>query len=171
MIAAQSIDGFISRHQESGTDFCSKQDAAFLASSLKAFDSMVMGRKTYETLRDRILASTSAQYLRKIQTKTPALFSEDRREGTIEFTADPPATICRKLAARGRTRCALLGGGETYGAFLKADLVDELWLTIEPVIFGAGVSLASEALDNRFRLLSTESLANDTLLLKYEKDS
>ena len=171
MIAAQSIDGFISRHQEPGTDFCSTQDAAFLASSLRAFDSMIMGRKTYETLRDRILASTSGQYLRKIQTKTPALFSEERREGTIEFTNASPIAICQDLAVRGRTRCALLGGGETYTAFLKADLVDELWLTIEPVIFGTGVSLANEALDNRFRLLSTENLANDTLLFKYEKSS
>lgn len=169
MIAAQSLDGFISRHQETGTKFCSEQDAAFLKKSLKAFDSMIMGRKTYETLRDRIISSTTTQYIRKIQSRNPSRYANDQRENLIEFTLDSPANICKELVTRGRTNCALLGGGETYTQFLEADLVDELWLTIEPRIFGSGTPIATGPLDKAFRLLSSELLSADTLLLKYAK--
>jgi riboflavin biosynthesis pyrimidine reductase len=47
-------------------------------------------------------------------------------------------------------------------------LVHELWLTIEPLLFGRGVPLLAEQTDTRLRLLANEALSSDTRLLKYE---
>ncbi|MDQ8202367.1 dihydrofolate reductase family protein [Pelagicoccus sp. SDUM812003] len=169
LIAAQSLDGFIAKHDHSGTDFCSPEDRAFLASALKDFDSMIMGRATFQTLQERISASKSTRYLRKIMTRQPERYADLAKPDLIEFTNASPAEILAELAARGRQRCALLGGGETYSRFLDSGLVDELWLTLEPLVFGSGTPLATGRLENRFRLASMETLGENTILLRYRK--
>lgn len=167
LIAAQSLDGYISRHDQPGTDFCSEADAAFLASTLKDFDSLIFGRKTFDTLRQRILNATTRRFLRKILTRTPDAYRDLAQRDRVEFTDAAPADILADLESRGRQRCALLGGGEAYTRFLEAGLVDELWLTLEPRLFGSGTPLATRALDLAFTLDSTTPLTPDTLLLKY----
>ncbi|MEL6580327.1 MAG: RibD family protein [Cyanobacteria bacterium J06621_12] len=44
--------------------------------------------------------------------------------------------IFPQLSALGFEKLAILGGGELVASLLAADLVDELWLTLCPVIFG-----------------------------------
>jgi len=63
-----------------------------------------------------------------------------------------------------------VGGGQIAALFLKAQLIDELWLTIEPRIFGIGASFVNdEKLNIELKLLSCEQ-ANEqgTLILKYK---
>ncbi len=168
LIAAQSLDGFIARPDRPGTDFCSDADARFLHESLKDFDSLIMGRKTYDTLRDRILNSDTTRYLRKIVTRSPQTHSADTRPDLVEFTAAKPADLLAELAARGRKKTALLGGGEIYTQYLKAGHVDELWITVEPLLFGGGTPLLSVEHELKLELLSTQQLGENTVLLKYK---
>jgi len=169
LIAAQSLDGYIARPDQPGTGFCSDADAQFLGSALKNFDSLIMGRKTYTTLRERILKSDTTRYLRKIVTRSPEDYANDIRPDLIEFTAQPPTAILKELSKRGRKRTALLGGGEIYTAFLIAGLVDELWLTLEPYLFGGGTPLFTKEQEMQFKLKESQLLSSDTLLLKYGK--
>lgn len=46
------------------------------------------------------------------------------------------ASTLRKLQELNLKKLAILGGGELVASFLAADLIDELWLTICPLIFG-----------------------------------
>ena len=43
----------------------------------------------------------------------------------------------------------------------------ELWVTIEPVVFGSGRRMFSDCLDTSFRLQRLRRLSEDTLLLEY----
>ena len=75
-----------------------------------------------------------------------------------------------RLAAEGHRRCAILGGGAIYGQYLGAGVVDELHLTVEPLVFGSGVRLAGDApIDAGFRLRDVERLNESTLFLTYER--
>ena len=47
-----------------------------------------------------------------------------------------PERLLAHLAARGVQRVALLGGGEVNAAWFAADLVDEIELTLAPLLFG-----------------------------------
>lgn len=169
LIAVISLDGRLTLPGQAGPGFASAEDQAWFQRVLLEFDCAVMGRATYETARDEIRASTRRDYLRVVATRSPGRHATDARPGGIEFTAQAPTQIVDDLARRGRRRCALLGGGQIYRAFLDAGVVDALWLTLEPVVLGGGTPLADggPVRDGRFTLHETRLLGPDTLLLNY----
>jgi dihydrofolate reductase len=166
LIAVQSLDGFITRHEEAGTAFASEADQQFFRSALRACDASVMGSATYRQSREEIRSNLYAERLRVVMTRDPGRYAGEGVAGQLEFSAASPAEIVASLRQRGRQRCALLGGGQVYGAFLAADLVDELWLTIEARIFGTGTKLATGRLNNRFVPIGIERLGPETLLVR-----
>ena len=167
LIAAQSLDGFITRHDTPGSDFASAEDRAFFREALRNFDCCVMGGTTYRTARESIHTTLMPGRLRTILTRTPADFKNDSLPGILEFTDQTPAQLINSLRQRGLQRCALLGGAQIHSLFLNAGLVDELWLTIEPLLFGRGTPLLANQVLTKLTLLSKEQLAPSTLLLKY----
>ena len=63
----------------------------------------------------------------------------------------------------------VVGGGLTNALFLKSKLVNEVYLTIEPRLFGVGTNLLNEKnIDVQLRLTSIMKLNKQgTLHLKY----
>jgi dihydrofolate reductase len=63
----------------------------------------------------------------------------------------------------------VVGGPHIATSFLKEQLIDELWLTYEPRIFGTGDNFATgEKLDINLRLISNEKVNDQgTLITKY----
>lgn len=83
---------------------------------------------------------------------------------------DWPA-IWRSLALQGRSRLAVLGGGQLTAALFGAGLVDELWLTVCPLVLGG--SRAATPVDGagfwasqapRLQLLSVEQRGQEVFL-------
>jgi dihydrofolate reductase len=168
LIAAQSLDGFITKHDAPGSGFASAADQMHLRKALAGFDCSVMGAETYRSSRELIRERMSKPRLRIVLSRSPDAFKSDEIPGTLEFSSAQPAELVTTLTARGLRSCALLGGSQIHSLFLKANLVHELWLTIEPLLFGRGVPLLAEQTDTRLRLLANEALSSDTRLLKYE---
>lgn len=169
-IAAQSIDGFITRHEEPGTAFTSEADKAWFREALSSFDAIVMGRRTYEVSRSMIREHLSPARLRIVLTHKPELFTDDLVPGQLEFSAKPPRQLVAELAAKGKKHCALLGGSQIYWEYLDQGLVDQFWISLEPLIFGSGTPLVADgALDARFQLRSVERMGENTVLLRYAR--
>jgi dihydrofolate reductase len=166
-IAAISLDGLITRHAEEGTGFASPEDGQFFRQALQTFDCSLMGRRTYEVSRERILGGLSSERLRIVRTRHPETFAADAVRERLEFTSALLSDVLDNLEARGKQRCAVLGGTRVYSECLEQDWMDELWLTVEPLGFGRGKRLLEGDLDIRFNLKSIEHLSQDTLLLKY----
>ncbi len=167
LIAAQSLDGFITKHDQPGTDFASEADKRYFRTALREFDCSVMGGKSYRVSREAIRARGDTARLQVVMTRAPAAFAGDTMPDALEFTDRAPAQILATLRERGRRKCALLGGSQIHSEFLAARLVDDLWLTIEPSLFGRGTPLLAQRADTRLALQSCEKLAAHTLLLKY----
>ena len=51
--------------------------------------------------------------------------------------------------------------------FMDAGLVDKLYITIEPVIFGAGMTLFNKKFEKNLELVSMQKLGEQTVLLEY----
>ena len=64
----------------------------------------------------------------------------------------------------------VVGGPHVATLFLKEQLIDELWLTLEPKIFGTGGNFATDVnLDIDLHLLHFEKVNEQgTLIIKYK---
>jgi len=167
LIAAMSIDGFIApadKESLPSTTWTSKEDWQFFTKKSKEFGTMIMGSKTFETIKKALperktIVMTSAPE-RYLSYNDPNLF----------FTSLEPEEILVDLAQKGVKKVALCGGAHIYSLFLQKGLVDRMFLTVEPYIFGDGIKLLTEKIDQDFILLNQEILnEKGTLVLEYKK--
>lgn len=166
-IAAISLDGFIAEQDKPGTGFTSQEDQDWFFSALRDFDCSLVGRKTFAASRACILENLREERLRWVWTHTPGDYRNLESPGLLEFVSGSPENLVSQLISRGKERCAILGGGSLYRAFLEAGLIDELRVTVEPVVFGQGVPFFDSACRHRLELQAVDRLGTDTLLLKY----
>lgn len=170
-VAAMSLNGFITRGKEPGTAFTSAADKAWFAGTMKSFPVKIMGRCTFEASRHMILDLVEKQpgQLRIVLTGRPSAYNAISRRGRLEFMKATPREVLRILEQHGHAEkpVAILGGGRVYAGFLRADLLDEFWITLEPQFFGTGTPLLKGAFTKRLQLLEVNHLSPSTLLLKY----
>jgi dihydrofolate reductase len=63
-----------------------------------------------------------------------------------------------------------MGGGELARNFLKADLVDELYIGMVPVLIGAGIPLFPPGFPQReFSLVENKTYSKGLIALKYKR--
>jgi dihydrofolate reductase len=193
LIAAMSADGFISpggsRSKESSTAWTGEADRKRFVALTKRARAMVLGRKTFETFGSRPLkgrdlfvlsrsppgvtkitgtaASAAGEIAQTAAAAAPEAPGSGGGAGTVEWTKLPPRELVAMLAGRGYAELALCGGSEIYAQFLEADLVDRMYLTIEPVLFGDGVRLSAWPLEKRLELVSCENAGNGSVFLEY----
>jgi dihydrofolate reductase len=167
--AVMSLDGCLTHHHHPGTGFASAADHAFFRAALQTFDCSLAGRLTYEAGREAMLRAREEPRLQMVLTGTPERFEADSVGGRLEFrNADTRAAVA-ELARRGFSRCALLGGARLYTEACAHDLLDELWVTVEPVAFGEGARMFEGRTNFRFEVVGSERLSADTWLLKYRR--
>jgi len=166
MIDVCSANGFLTRGEDTVlSNWVSDEDLDRFSRVKNSHRLLVMGSKTYEAIRPK----PQSERLRVVLTSRPQDFLQDMVPGQLEFTSQEPVALVSDLEVRGYTSLLLLGGGLVNAAFLAAGLVDELDLTIEPVLFGNGTPLIATAeLEAKLQLLSVEKLnERGTLLLHY----
>jgi dihydrofolate reductase len=162
LLAAITVDGKIAQASDELNDWSSREDKRLFVRATREAGVVVMGRRTFATL-PRPLPGR----LNVVMTRTPPEYAAESQE-SVEYTSESPARILEQLAARGFSTVVVSGGAQVYRAFLTAGLVDEVWLTVEPLAFGAGVSLFGNApLAQRFTLLEMERLGANAVHLRY----
>jgi dihydrofolate reductase len=126
-----------------------------------------MGSGTYNAVKSFIKLSPNK--LRIVLTRTPSKYKKDFIDGSLEFSSETPTNLAARLSKKYK-RMLLVGGATTSARFLKEELIDEIYLTIEPKVFGTGIPLFAEgSFEADFRLLSIERLnKKGTILLKYK---
>lgn len=170
LICAQSVDGFITCGDTPGSEFASPEDQVWFAGCLKSAEAVIMGSPTYRVARKSVRAASTSEQPRYVLTRRPEQFGEDARKDALIFTDAGPVELISKLTQDGRKNIALIGGGETNRRFLEAGCVDQIWVTVEPLLFGRGVGLCPGVRPQSLRLIEHRLLATDTLLLKYRID-
>lgn len=162
LYAAISVDGKLAEAAgQVSTDWTSEADYKWFVAETKKCGVMVMGRKTFATinrpLKDRLLY---------VMTRRPE--DQPRVGESVIFTSMTPQEIVADAKSRGYERLALAGGSEIHTMFFEAGLVDELFLTVEPVLFGHGVSLTGEQSRVDLELLEVDRLGAQAALLHYK---
>lgn len=141
---ATSLDGFISR-PDGSIDWLNKANAAVpegedfgYADFMSTVDVLVMGRNTFEQVlpfgewpyqsKPVIVLS---RHLSTLPGNTPI---------SVSVSAATPGELVERLSAAGLNH-AYVDGGLTIQSFLAAGLIDEITITVIPVLLGSGKSL------------------------------
>ncbi|MEK7534772.1 MAG: dihydrofolate reductase family protein [Patescibacteria group bacterium] len=168
MVAVSSVNGKLTKGDNPDIySWTSKEDSKIFFSLIEKHNLIVMGSKTYEAARTIIKLRPNK--LRMVLTRNRRKYKSDMVKGSLEFTSESPKDLIKRLEKQGYKEMLLVGGTEINSAFLKNSLVDELHLTIEPILFGRGKDLLlEEELEVSLKLLSIKKLnANGTLHLRY----
>ena len=145
-----------------------KEDKKQFFSLIKKNNLIVMGRATYEASKPVIKLEKGK--LRIVLTRSPNKYSNQSVKDQLEFSDESPNKLLKRLLALNYGNILLVGGSTTNGLFLKQNLVDKLYLTIEPKIFGSGKNLVDgQLLNTKLHLISVKKINKaGTLLLKYK---
>ncbi len=141
---ATSLDGYIAR--ENGDldwlDVANKmvpagEDCGY-ESFMSSVDVLVMGRLSYE----KVLSFGEWPYKDKrviVLSRQPIKFPTNLHN-LVEYSSNSPEELCGRLSKNGVNRI-YIDGGITIQRFLIAGLIDEITITVIPVVLGAGKSL------------------------------
>lgn len=160
LIAAVSIDGRIAAYPGHKSDWTSTEDKGFLHTMLDASDCVVVGRRTFEIARE------------PLSKRNCIVFSESANMQDISAIYFNPAKqdFVELIKEKKYTSIAVLGGTGVYTHFLENNLCTDIYLTIEPVVFGKGLPLfeAEHFEMKNFRLESSRLLnPQGSILLHY----
>jgi dihydrofolate reductase len=163
LIAALTADGYIARDaNQISTKWTSQEDFQFFQERTKKAGVLVMGSTTFETI-NRPLPGRKIYVLSR--SKTYSQFGE-----SVEATGLQPRNLLAKLEQEGVAEVAICGGTSVYTQFMNEGLVDELFLTIEPVLFGDGLRLFNAELDVKLILKETISISDQTTVMNFLVD-
>lgn len=160
LLVATSADGRIAADREQLTDWTSPEDKRFFVMKSKEAGVVIMGRRTFQTIGEPL-----PERLNVIMTRQEPLFPSI--PGVVECTNETPASVVRSLESRGYTEATVAGGREIFSAFLEANLVTDIYLTIEPMLFGSGVPFIEGIASKKLQLMSVEKLGEQSVLLHY----
>jgi len=165
-IFVTSLDGKITKWGDHRIRlWSSKEDQVHFDSIWNDTRVIVMGSGTY----DPDPVKPSGKHLFVVLTRSPSRYSDKEQKGKLVFTNERPEKIIERFEKEGEERILIVGGSQIASLFLKNQLIDELWLTFEPSIFGTGGNfIIDEKLDIKLRLLSCEKVnIEGTLIAKY----
>ena len=162
LLAAVTLDGKIARNTHHFVNWSSREDKKLFFATSRQAGVIIVGNNTFKTL-----PSPLPGRLHIVLTTT--LEGKVNISGSVEYTDRTPPEIVADLEARGYTEAVLTGGAQINALFLQHGLVDEIWLTVEPLIFGAGIDLIRGLeFDLRAKLIHIEKLNEDgTVHLRY----
>lgn len=169
LLAGITLDGYLARPDYS-IDYLemTKEGGRDLTALFASADTMVMGRKTY----DVSLRLMGGSYQSQPGTQS-FIFSRtyppgDR--GGVTFTRQSPTSWLRRLRARPGKHILHMGGGELARSFLQADLIDELFLGIVPILLGDGLPLFPAGFPQRnFILVENKTYSKSQISLTYRR--
>ena len=74
----------------------------------------------------------------------------------------------KNLEERGYKEVAICGGSEIYTMFMEAGVIDTLYITTEPVLFGKGISMFKREIDTKLQLVSSTTFASGSQFSEYK---
>ncbi len=167
IIAAITLDGYIGRTaSDRSFDWTTAEDKAEYISKIKESKHLVMGNTTLRIVKRFPVDTTVYAY-----TRQPEQFSAEglSHAATYQPTFEKPSELVERLTASGVQQLAICGGASIYQQFLVAGVVNKLYLTIEPVLFGRGIKLFGESMENRLQLVESRVLnSHGSVWLEYD---
>jgi dihydrofolate reductase len=159
LLMAMTLDGKIAKDSEHFPDWTGKEDKRLFAKISKRAGAVIMGSKTFDTLGKPLPGRKNIILTRDRTRKSPW--------ENLVFTDEHPRDILDGLQREGYREVILAGGTLINSIFAEENLIDEVMVTVSPIIFGTGISLFVEDISMKLQLITSEKLGRDLVFLHY----
>ncbi len=154
-----TADGKIAKTGDHFPDWGSSEDKKMFAKATKEAGVIIMGRNTFNTLPSPLPGRLNVVFTR-----------DANREAIpgVKWATGEPKDVLKELEAMGYKTAILAGGAKINTLFLEKKLIDEIYLTIEPKIFGSGLGIFNGDFGVKLELTSVDKINENAITLKYK---
>lgn len=170
LFIATSLDGFIAQPNDdlSFLKMVEKEGEDYgYASFIERIDTIILGRKTY----DYVLREIGSSHYDNGQREVYVITRTNRSKvGKTTFYSGNLTTLVKQLKAEHGKGIYCDGGAEIINALLKDDLIDELIISIIPILLGCGTRLFDgSGPEQLLELVDSKSYDSGLVQLHYER--
>ncbi|MEO5859402.1 MAG: dihydrofolate reductase family protein [Pyrinomonadaceae bacterium] len=164
---ACSLDGYLAR-EDGSVDWLMFNDevAELMKDSWSRFDTILMGRKTYEIAMANAPAGAADDSGIGTYVFSTTLDPSEHKGATI--VANRAAEFVRSLKAKEGKDISLMGGGVLAATLFEAGVIDEIGFNIHPILLGDGIpSFVKTATQTDLELVDCKPLKNGCVYVLY----
>ncbi|HKQ75357.1 MAG TPA: dihydrofolate reductase family protein [Blastocatellia bacterium] len=166
-----SLDNFIAR-ADGAADWILMGDEIMseFPKIFETFDTVLIGRKTYDiTFMHNPETGQETSGFMGMKTYVFSRTVKESSNAGVEIVSENAGEFVRSLKRESGKDIWLMGGGILAASLLKERLVDEIGLTIQPILLGSGVPLFPDiGLQVELQLLECKPYKNGIVGLKYQ---
>jgi dihydrofolate reductase len=159
LLMAMTLDGRVARTMTDFPDWTEKEDKALFAKISKRAGVVIMGSRTFDTLGKPLPGRKNIVVTRNRARKSDC--------DNLVFTDRSPKEILSDLEKEGFSEAVLAGGTIINTRFAEAQLIDEVMVTVSPLIFGSGLSLFENHVSMQMKLLDVRTIGDNSAFLHY----
>ncbi len=167
LFIASSLDGFIARVNDDVSLLFSDADYGY-KKFYGSTDTVIMGRKTYE----KALQLEKHPFKEKrcyVFTKNPANSFVEPEENNVEFI-DNVLGFAKDLVNSDGKDIWLVGGADIISVLINANMVDEIVLSVHPIILGNGIPLFKDIKrELSLKLVDSATYETGLVQMRYRK--
>lgn len=165
---AVTLDGYI-EGPNGEYDWCFTDQDYGLNEFFAGVDTIFIGRKSYETAQ-QYADNNNGETIPGMPAMTEYIFSNTLKtvkEGALLISGNG-ITEARKIKQQPGKDIWLYGGAELSNALMQAGLVDELWLSVHPILLGSGKALfGKQNSRTKLSLLQSKTYETGLVSLRY----
>lgn len=170
LFIATSLDGYIAKPNDdlSFLKLVDKEGEDYGYTQFNAnIDTVILGRKTYDYVLKNIGASHYDNGQRDVYVITR---TEKPRTGRTTFYTGKPDELVKRLKSETGKNIYCDGGAEIINELLHHDLIDEIIISIVPVLVGSGIRLFKDGRpEQKLELVSVKSFETGLAQLHYKR--
>ena len=155
---AMSVNGCVADHK--GHTPWSKDEWKRFKKIVQSCGNIIVGRRTYDIMKKyHEFERIGFPYLIIVSRESA---SKSKKEGLFVNT---PREAVRMVRAAGYKKALIAGGTELNSHFIRHDLVDEIRLDVEPLLFSQGLPLLKAGpFTKKLKLIGLEKYKNGVAL-------
>jgi dihydrofolate reductase len=163
---ATTANGMIARENDD-SDFLSGSEWKEYLRMVKSCGNCIIGRRTYEfCTSDPNQTFPFPNAINVVMTKKKF---KNKWPNQVIFTDKSPKGILTMLRQKGFKFTFLAGGSALNSSFMKAGLVDEIYIDIVPLVLGKGITLFADAsFEHKLRLIDSKKFLGGVVQLHYK---
>ncbi len=158
---ATSLNGMVAKIDDD-TSWISKEEWDSYSSVVRTAGNLVVGHRTYGIL------TKQPEFSELKNVKLVVVAQKDfKTSSSNHFVAHSPKEALKLL--KGFEHVIVAGGGALNASFMEENLVDEIYIDVEPIVFGKGISLFREKnFERKLEFLGQKNITENEIQLHYK---